>query len=128
MNAHQAMPVPPWAGELFRVIDEKNTARFVEFLADDARFRFGNLPALEGKAAIGAGVGQFFASIRALRHCLLDSWERDGSLVCRGEVTYTRHDGREVTVPFTNVFYLSAGRIRDYQIYVDLAPLYASGG
>jgi hypothetical protein len=78
-----------------------------------------------GREAVGDAVSQFFASIRALRHRLLDRWQRDDSLVCRGEVTYTRHDGSEVSVPFANVFRLHDGRIGEYLIYVDITPLFA---
>jgi hypothetical protein len=114
--------------ELFRTIDTKDTTGFLRFVTADARFQFGNAPALAGREAIGAAVGGFFQSIRSLRHVIHDSWSRDDSLVCRGEVTYTRHDGAEVTVPFVNVFYLHGTLIGEYRIYVDLAPLFAPAG
>jgi len=49
-------------------------------------------------------------------------------LALHGEVTYTRHDGSRVTLPFANVFRLRDDLISEYLIYADLAPLYAAPG
>ena len=46
-------------------------------------------------------------------------------LVCEGDVTYTKLDGSEVTLPFVNIFEIDGGLIVDYRIYVDVGPLYA---
>jgi len=113
--------------ELLHAIDARDASRFVEFLAPDAVFRFGSAPIVTGRAAIGAAVGEFFRSIAGLDHRLLGRWVDGDSLACHGEVTYTRHDGSAVTLPFANVFRLRDGLIREYLIYADLAPLYAPG-
>jgi ketosteroid isomerase-like protein len=44
----------PWLRQLFAAVDAKDTQHFVGFLAEDATFRFGNQPAVRGRAAIGA--------------------------------------------------------------------------
>ena len=50
----------------------------------------------------------------------------DGSTqFIEGEVTYTRLDGTEITLPFADVFEYSGQRIRHYKIYMDINPLYA---
>ncbi len=110
---------------LFASIDAKDTTTFLEFLADDAVFRFGSAPAVQGHAAIGIAVDGFFGSIAGSNHNL-NKPLRDGStLVCEGEVTYRRHSGTEVTLPFTNVFELDGELISHYKIHIDIAPLYA---
>ena len=48
-----------------------------------------------------------------------------GTQVCEGEVTYERHDGSKITLPFTDVFEYSGERIAHYKIYMDIGPLYA---
>ena len=111
--------------ELFRAIDARDTPRFLGFLAPDALFRFGNAPLVVGHTAIGEAVERFFQSIRALSHRLLGRWEQNDSLACHGEVTYTRLDGRRITLPFANIFRLRDGLICEYLIFADLAPLYA---
>ena len=40
-------------------------------------------------------------------------------------MTYRRHDGTEITLPFTNVFEYRGDLIAHYKIYIDIGPLYA---
>ncbi len=114
-----------WSTSLFASIDAKDTPRFLSFLAENAEFRFANAPPAVGKAAIGAAVDNFFAAIRGSRHDIARSWMQPGHYICQGTVTYTRHDGREVTVPFANVLGMRDGLIDDYRIYIDATPLFA---
>jgi ketosteroid isomerase-like protein len=117
-----------WLRKLFAAIDDKDVLRFLAFLADDARFRFGNLPPCEGKQAVGAAVGAFFDAIDACRHELESSWAHADSIVCHGRVTYTRHDGSRLTVPFANVLMLRNGLIGDYLIFADTSALFGASG
>lgn len=123
--AREPGSTPEWIPALFASIDARDAGRFVEFLADDARFRFGNLPAVAGRAAIRATVAEFFAGIAACRHQLHAVWSPPGHAIVQGEVAYTRLDGGVVTVPFVNVLGLDGGLVRDYLIYVDATPLFA---
>ena len=111
--------------DLFASIDAQNTPKFLSFLAPNVRFQFGNWPAVVGLEATGASVDQFFGSIQALSHKLLNVWVTDEHAVARGEVTYTRKDSSQVTLPFTNVYLIEGGKINDYQIHMDINPLYA---
>ncbi|MEO8012493.1 MAG: nuclear transport factor 2 family protein [Dokdonella sp.] len=114
-----------WLCSLFSSIDAKDTERFLGFLADDAAFRFGNGPIAEGKAAIGAAVDGFFATIRASRHDVVRTWMPPGHCICHGSVTYTRLDGSTITMPFANILGMRDGLINDYLIYIDPNPLFA---
>lgn len=42
----------------------------------------------------------------------------------RRAVTYTRHDGSTLTVPFANVFGMRDIRVAHYQIYADVSALW----
>jgi ketosteroid isomerase-like protein len=119
------MPEAHWTDELYKAIDAKDTKRFLSYLTEDAQFRFANHPPAVGQAAIGAAVDGFFASIRGSRHAILHNWEPPGHLVSQGMVTYTRHDGSNLTLPFVNVFNMRGHLIQDYLIYIDATPLYA---
>jgi SnoaL-like domain len=121
------MPDTHWTAALYDAIDAKDTGRFLSFLTENAQFRYANNPPAIGHKAIGAAVDGFFASIRASRHDVLNNWEPDGHLISQGTVTYTRHDGGTITLPFVNVFNLRGKLIQDYLIYVDATPLYAAG-
>ena len=110
--------------ELFKAIDAKDARVFASFLADDCRFRFGNLPELAGVGDIERFVAAFFDSIHSLSHDIGEIWEIPGGMVCHGRVTYVRHGGGSLTVPFCNVFKVSPGGITDYLIFADTSGLY----
>ena len=110
---------------LFAAIDAKDTSAFLDFLADDASFRFGSAPAAEGREAIGEAVEGFFSTIAGLEHTLAWTFADGDTLVCEGDVTYTRHDGSKIALPFVDVFDMDGDKIKNYKIYMDIAPLYA---
>jgi ketosteroid isomerase-like protein len=111
---------------LFAAIDTKDTRTFLGFLTDDATFRFGSAPAVNGKELIRDAVDGFFSSIASSRHEVANVL-RDGAIqVCEGEVTYRRMDGSELSLPFTNVFEFDGPLIRHYKIYIDIGPLYTT--
>ena len=116
---------PAWIAALFAAIDGSDARRFAVHFTEDGEFRFGNAPPVVGRTAVEAAVAGFFGSIRRCRHRLLRVWQGDGSWAMDGTVTYVRHDGREVTVPFANVFVMRGERIAQCLIFVDVTPLYA---
>jgi len=61
-----------------------------------------------------------------LSHSVTKVWRDDSSLACEGEVCYRRHDGSEVIIPFVDVFRCQDNLIASYNIYIDIAPLYAT--
>jgi hypothetical protein len=56
-----------------------------------------------------------------------DAWQAEDAVICRGEVTYIRHDGSTLTVPFANVFRMDGDKVRDYRIYMDASALFPAG-
>ena len=112
--AQERQPVPGGAAQ-----------DFAQFLTPDGEFRFGNQPAVHGRADVAAYVAGFFGMIGGSRHEMLRTWEADDSTVCEGLVTYTRLDGAQVTIPFANVFYLRGDKVARYLIFIDNAPLFA---
>jgi len=118
------MPNPILA-ELFEAIDAMNVDRFASCLSIDALFRFGSAPQVQGQGAIREAIGGFFSTISGLRHDLHKSFDDGNTLVIEGAVTYTRHDGSEITLPFANILEVEDGLISNYKIYADIGPLYA---
>ena len=112
--------------KLFASIDAMDTESFLGFIREDATFRFGSSPAVKGHAEIRAAVEDFFASFAALRHDLQRLVADDNVVVCEGEVTYTRHDGSSITLPFANIFEVDDGLISQYRVYIDIGPLFAA--
>jgi len=129
MAAPRARPQPEGGAarrrvsSVLRAVDARDAARFCEHLAEDAVFVFGNAAPLKGLPAIRGAVHGFFQGVRALRHVVADAWALDRAIVCRGTVTYTRHDGTTLTVPFANICEMRGPVAAHYQIYVDVSRL-----
>ena len=111
--------------KLFGSIDAMDTESFLGFIGEDCTFRFGSSPPVTGRDGIRASVDDFFSMFAGLRHDLHRVVVDDNGIACEGEVTYTHHDGRQVTVPFCNIFEADAGLISVYRIYIDLSPVFA---
>ncbi len=112
-------------GDLFAAIDANDAAAFVGFLTADAVFRFGSAPAVVGRDAIRAAVEGFFSTIAGCSHHVNKTLESGATLLCEGDVTYRRHNGSEITLPFADVFEYDGELISAYKIYMDIGPLYA---
>lgn len=109
---------------LFNSIDRKQADAFSDHLADDCSFTYGNNPTIHGRQGIHEMVSGFFDSIAGLSHEIEQFWKLDDALICHGSVTYSRHDGTELCVPFANVMSLAGPLISDYRIFVDTSQLY----
>ena len=109
--------------DLFKTIDAKNLNGFLELLSPNASFRFGNAPTIQGHDAIGKTLGTFFDGIEALKHDLNRIWTHETSIVCDGEVTYTRKDGSQLTVPFAMILGFRADLISECLTYIDVSEL-----
>ena len=115
-----------WVDRLFGTVDAMDSKKFVSFLTEDARFKFGNADAVEGKEKIEQAVAGFFGTIGGLHHDVLNVWEHPGVVVTELKVTYTRKDGRKVAVPCVNVFGMQGDKIKEYKIFIDISPVYAA--
>ena len=111
---------------LFAAIDAKDSAAFAGFLTEDGRFRFGSAPEVRGRKDVATAVDAFFETIAGLSHDISMTMQNGSTVVCEGEVSYTRHDGSSISLPFADVFELVGDEIADYKIYMDIAPLYAN--
>ena len=112
-------------GGMFAAIDSKDAEAFVGFLTEDAYFRFGSAPAVQGREAIRSAVDGFFATIAGCTHDVQRTLRNGTTMVCEGEVTYSRQDNTRITLPFTDVFEFEGELISHYKIYIDISPLYA---
>jgi ketosteroid isomerase-like protein len=114
-----------WVNQLFAAIDRKDANEFASFLTEDASFQFGNVELVRGKGAIGQAVAGFLDSFRALHHEVIETWHHADAVICRGQVTYTRHDGSRLTVPFADILRMRGELVCDYLVYIDASRLYA---
>jgi len=111
---------------VFVAIDARDTQAFLDHLHADVDFVFGNAPEVQGQEALREVIDGFFAALGGIAHHLDRRWAVDDTVICHGQVTYTRQDGSQLTVPFANVFTYDNGLIRDYRIFVDNSALFSA--
>jgi len=109
---------------LLKSIDDSDVKTFLDYLDEDANFKFANLPVVKGKKNISEFLDGFFKSIKSLQHKNLEIYELDGIRFVNGNVTYTRHNGTTLSVDYSNTFKLKGDKIFDYLIFVDNSELY----
>ena len=109
---------------LFADIDSMEPERFAAHLAEDVRFRFGNADPVHGRDAVRDVWAGFCKTVAGVRHDPVEQWEQDGAVIAESDVTYTREDGSNVTVPVVTI-YRGVDLIEDYRVFIDLAPLFA---
>jgi ketosteroid isomerase-like protein len=110
---------------IFADIDAFDPDKFVAHLTPEATFRFANADPVTGRAAVKEAVAGFFSSIAGLTHHILNVYEVGDIVIAQIDVEYRRQDGKSVTVPNADVLVFDGDLVRDWQIYIDVAPVYA---
>ena len=103
--------------DLFADIDRMDAHAFASHLSEDCRLRFGNAEPVAGRSAIEAAITGFFAMIKGLSHDIVNQWDVGDTTVIESEVTYTRLDERQVTVPVVTIYRRGEELIDDYRIH-----------
>ena len=116
----------PQTRNLFAVVDAMNVATVMPLFAEDGRVVFGNGQPLVGTEEIRTGITAFFDTIAGQHHDVVKEWNGGDDTVAELKVTYDRKDGQQVTIPCVTIFHTDgAGKIDDYRVYFDSAPIYA---
>jgi ketosteroid isomerase-like protein len=111
--------------KIFADIDSLDPAQFVAHLTTDAKFRFGNADPVVGREAVAAAVAGFFATIDGMKHHILNSWAVGDTVIVQIDIEYLRKDGKSVSTPNADILTFEGDLVRDWQIYIDLTPVYA---
>jgi ketosteroid isomerase-like protein len=111
--------------QIFADIDAFDPAKFVAHLTPGARFRFGNADPVTGRAAVSGAVAGFFSTIDGLTHHIKNVWEIGDTVIVQIDVEYLRKDGKSVITPNADILIFDGDLVRDWQIYIDVAPVYA---
>ena len=110
---------------LFEDIDSMEPDRFAAHLADDVSFRFGNADAVHGRDAVRDVWAGFCETVDGVRHEIVEQFESGDATIAESDVTYTKKDGAQVTVPVVTIYRSGGELIDDYRVFIDLAPLFA---
>jgi uncharacterized protein (TIGR02246 family) len=111
---------------IFAVVDAMDVATVASLFAEDGRVVFGNGQPLVGIEEIRTGTTAFFDTIAGQHHEVVTEWSFLDDTIVELKVTYDRKDGQQVTIPVVTIFHTdAAGKIDDYRVYFDPAPIYA---
>jgi ketosteroid isomerase-like protein len=111
--------------QVFADIDAFDPEKFAVHLTPDARFRFANADPVTGRTAVKEAVAGFFATIDGLTHHIKTVWEFGETVIVQIDVEYRRKDGKTVTVPNADILVYDGELVSDWQIYIDVTPVYA---
>jgi len=111
--------------KIFADIDAFDPDGFVAHLTTDARFRFANADPVTGREATREAVAGFFGTIDGLTHHIRNVWEVGDTVITQIDVEYLRKDGKTVIVPNADILVFDGDLVRDWQIYIDVTPVYA---
>ena len=116
----------PDTRNLFAMTDAMDVATLLSVFATDARVVFGNGQPMVGVDEIRTGATAFFDTIAGQHHEIVNEWNVGSDAIIELKVTYDRKDGRQVTIPCVTIFHTdAAGKIDDYRVLFDVAPIYA---
>ena len=110
---------------IFADIDSRNPDQFVAHLTPDVTFRFGNADPITGREAVAQAVSGFYGTIGGMHHHILDVFESGNTVIAKIDVEYIRLDGKSVTVPNADILVFDGDLVSDWQIYIDLTPVFA---
>jgi len=111
--------------EVFAAADAGDAVGFAGFFADNGQLVFGNDEPITARESITAGLTGFLGTIRGMRHAVVREWDIEDESIVELKVTYDRLDGNRVTIPVVSIVRADEqGKIADYRVYYDLAPLY----
>jgi hypothetical protein len=114
------------AQEILTMIDQMDPDAMVPFFAEDATVVMGNNEPLVGLPAIVAANTAYLQLIKGIHHDLRSEWMVDATTIAVADVTYTRLDDKQVTIPAVSIWRVGDdGLIADFRVYYDLAPVFA---
>ncbi len=120
----KSVSLPHWLVEVGHAIDAKDTQKFLSYLTSDAIFRYGSSKPVVGIKEIELAIDGFFKSIESLTHTPINYWEKEGSVVLEGVVSYVTLKGTTVDVPFCDVLYFRNEKVYKWLVYIDPTPVF----
>ena len=116
----------PDTRDLFATVDTMDIPATLALFASGSRVVFGNGEPLHGIDEIRSGITAFYATIAGLHHGIVNEWSVGDDAIVEFKVSYDRKDGQQVTIPCVTIFHTdAAGKIDNYRLYFDVAPIYA---
>lgn len=114
-----------WITAYYEAADSLAIDRLLELHTDDTRLAFGNYPVVEGQDGVRAALSDFWSTIKAMSHQVTGAWSLHDGRVGIAEllVTYTRHDGSQVTIKACTTLRRRDGLVSEIRIHGDFTPI-----
>ena len=106
-------------------VDSKDITRVAAWFTEDIVLQFGNAPEILGRDQAIAALGGFTAGLTSLSHCCGRAVENGDEIFMDAAVTYTRLDGKTMTIPAATYKKRRGEKICELRVYADFSPLYS---
>ena len=115
-----------WAAAFLRDADRLDLPLLMNWFGPQIDLHLANVPPIVGREAVEAIFADFWSGLTGMRH-VREIMVVNGDTAFQGsKVTYTRPDGKEVTMPVASHLRRdAAGTLDRLWIYIDMGPLYA---
>ncbi len=118
-----------WYLGYLAAIDGKDVEKYGSYLADNCIMTQNNQEPVQGKAAILAGLTQYWKTFHTLTHDLLNIYGTDSAFALEALNHYERLDGRKVTVRAVALTDRDdAGLVKHFRFYTDVTLVFAPAG
>ena len=109
---------------MFLAGESMHVERFAAFYTEDALYQFGNFPVARGPQGIIDTSQGFLAKVAAVDHHIKNMWKvGEDVVVCEMDVTYTRRDGKVITLPCCDTVRIKGDKVQELRIYMDINPV-----
>jgi hypothetical protein len=113
---------------MFEDIERMDAAAWSAYLAPDAIMRLGNRDPVYGRDACRDALAALYRRIAGMTHHIIEQWEHGETTIVEANITYTRLDATQVSVPAVTIFRTNGkDQIADYRVYIDPGPIYSGG-
>ncbi|HWV43122.1 AtaL-like protein [Pseudorhodoplanes sp.] len=109
----------------YDVVDSMDLDAFKAMHSANARVTFANFPTVQGADRIAEAIGQFWSTIRGMKHEFVNRWDHPQETILEAAVHYTRKDGSVVTLPCVSILRPEGDQVGELRIFIDVAPVYA---
>lgn len=110
---------------IFADIDAMQPEKFVAHLTEDVIFQFANNDPSQGRESVQQAVEGFYQTISGMTHHIRNVFHDGDVSIAQIDVEYVRQDGKHVTVPNADILTFEGDLVKDWRIFIDLAPVFA---
>lgn len=109
---------------MFAATDRNDADGFIAHLAPDVKYVFANSEPVIGRETVKKNTIAFWGTMDGVVHHICRIHEVGDTVIVEFDMEYRRKDGTTVHVPCCDVLTYDGDLISEFQIYIDLKPLY----